>query len=272
MTQPLQGGALDKRILIQVSAPLSDSVGMWMSHYVGVQPNAILDVPVRVRGFSDILSIQGVILWDPETLQLETVTNFNLPGFNPSIHLGSPAEWADGILRFGWLNSVTEGVTLVDSSSIFTLRFKAIGAAGAMSTLRFSELPPATYFELVKADLSAFGFSDLSLVDGSVSLAIKANSSFADIRRPILSAGLSPNPCGPKGDFVLHLDLEVPSELSASALDASGRIIFSEKNIGRFSAGAHLIAMRLPSDAPAGMYQLALRAANQLAVLPLIKQ
>lgn len=272
LTQPVQGAAVCKRALVQASAPHSDSLGMWMNHYAGVQPNTTLEVPVRVFGFTDILSIQGVILWDPQTLQFQGATNFNLPGFNPSNNFGNPADMAQGILRFGWLNSINAGTTLPDSSSVFTLIFKVVGAEGATTLLRFAELPPATYFEFVKADLSTFGFSDLSLVDGSVSLSIQANSSLADIRRPMLSADLSPNPCNTNGDFVLRLRLEVPSELSASAFDAAGRIVFSEKNMGRFTAGEHRIAMRLPSDAPSGMYQLALRAANQLAVLPLIKQ
>ena len=248
----------------------SDKKSMAIGQYMNATPNSMLDVPVRVRNFSNIVGAQGVIQWDPQVLQLEEVLDVNLPAFDPSWHLNSPAEQAAGTLRFGWPSSFPDGVSLPDDSSVFLLRFKVVGALGSGTPVYFAESQPTTYFELIDKDLNAYGFWDMDLNDGLV--ITEAGSSVLDTRMSFVTQSLFPNPCGPDGLFNLQISLKEAASVSAQLFDASGKVVFSEKNLGRFAVGEHLIEMRLPTHAPSGMYQLALRAANQTAALPLIKQ
>jgi gliding motility-associated-like protein len=93
-------------------------------------------IPVIVQGFTDILSAQFTLQWDPAIIQLMDVenlaglTDLDLTNFN------SPDAQT---LIFTW--STAPGQSLADGLSLFDMRFELIGQSCNSSTIRFIGSP-----------------------------------------------------------------------------------------------------------------------------------
>jgi len=96
-------------------------------------------VEVRVKNFTDIISTQFGITYDPTKIQIKLPLTF------PSNPLGlSAANFntsTPGEIKFTWFDQNALGVDLPDSTVIFQFCFTAIGAAGMTSPFNFVSLP-----------------------------------------------------------------------------------------------------------------------------------
>ncbi len=102
-------------------------------------------VAVRVKGFTNLLAMQYTLAWDPKALEFKGVDKPGLPylddadfGFN---------RVKEGLLPFVWINDALQATTIPDDSVIYEVCFRAIGAAGQSSAIRFVQQP--TPFEVV---------------------------------------------------------------------------------------------------------------------------
>jgi len=87
-------------------------------------------VEFGVENFSNIEALQFTIEYDPAILQFDGTQDFGLPGLNASrIPFIQP-----GVLTFGW-NTQNDGITLPDSTLIFSACFRAIGACRTSSPI-----------------------------------------------------------------------------------------------------------------------------------------
>ena len=92
-------------------------------------------VSLIVNNFTDIVSMQYGIKWDPAVIQYNSVGNFDLKdlsegNFNASVD--------DGFLSFSWFDNTTQGVSAPDGTTIFTMDFVVLGDAGSGSTIIFA--------------------------------------------------------------------------------------------------------------------------------------
>ena len=79
-------------------------------------------VSLVVNNFTDIVSMQYGIKWDPAVIQYSSVDNFNLKDLSAG---NFNANVDDGFLSFSWFDNTTEGVSAPDGTTIFTmLNFK----------------------------------------------------------------------------------------------------------------------------------------------------
>ncbi len=93
-------------------------------------------VPVSVKDFSDIFIATILVKWDSTVLQLDSLSNIQLPNFNP-INLNTRTP---GQLSLIWFDADDESVSLNDGDIIFDLCFTTIGAIGARTDISF---PPS---------------------------------------------------------------------------------------------------------------------------------
>ncbi|HPS74538.1 MAG TPA: cohesin domain-containing protein [Bacteroidales bacterium] len=152
-------------------------------------PSSLIDIPVTVSGFSEIGKIDLTMTYDPAILAFQTWTNTaGFPGF-------AVTETAPGFLFCsGMADSTNQGVTLPDSSVLFTLRFLYSGGSSAL-TWKTEEGscayagPPPLYLPLADTPKDSF------YVNGQVipGLGIGDNGS-----RPF-STSFFPNPFRDKG-------------------------------------------------------------------------
>ena len=98
-----------------------------------------ISMPVYVNGFTDIVSIQGSITFDASVISYINVSNFNLPGMNIS-NFGTNQS-GQGVLTYSWYDASLQGVTIVDSTLLFSIDFTVIGTPGQNSSVNFSNTP-----------------------------------------------------------------------------------------------------------------------------------
>ncbi|MFN7117046.1 MAG: gliding motility-associated C-terminal domain-containing protein [Saprospiraceae bacterium] len=94
-------------------------------------------VDVKVKDFTDILSMDFSLQWDPQIIQFERVEGFGLPNFGAGNFNTTQAP--DGSLSVSWLvaqcSPTAVGVTTPDGTTIFRLCFKALGQYGESSEI-----------------------------------------------------------------------------------------------------------------------------------------
>lgn len=103
------------------------------------QSSSQITVPVKVKTFQDIISIQGTIHFDPAIVTYASVQNFGLPGMTGT-NFGITGV-SSGNLTFSWFDGTLAGVSLTDSATIFSITFNIIGTNTQISTLSFVNTP-----------------------------------------------------------------------------------------------------------------------------------
>ncbi|MBI4325792.1 MAG: tandem-95 repeat protein, partial [Chloroflexi bacterium] len=104
-----------------------------------VAPGKSEAVPVIVRGFTQVTTVQFSLQWDPAVLQFTGVTDFGLAGLTADNFNANNA--AAGKLSFSWDDPDRAGVTRPDGAVIFALQFVAIGADGTSTSVQFPDEP-----------------------------------------------------------------------------------------------------------------------------------
>ncbi len=104
-------------------------------------PSFCMDV--TVKDFTDILSMEFSIAWDPSVIRFDEVRNFSLPGL--SVADFDVTDAANGIITLKWrfndCGPGVTGVTLDDDQRIFSLCFTALGAYGATTAVEITNMP-----------------------------------------------------------------------------------------------------------------------------------
>ncbi len=160
-----------------------------------VQSGDVIDVPVIVyQGFDSVEAVQFVVKWDTTVLSYLDVQNFGLPGLNAS-HFGfSPDN--SSLLRFAYIDpniSQGDGVSVSDSTVLFRIKFRVVGATNSASTVQITEETPTTYFEVIQANGTIYNLSQVSIKTGFVPVGYNV----ATVAPALLSNSflLYPQPC-----------------------------------------------------------------------------
>ncbi len=126
-------------------------------------------VRVRARNFTELLSAQFTLRFDPTIVAFEGVEALGLDSLTQeSFNLSQTAE---GVIMMAWTQNDGVPVTLVDDSTLFALRFKALGRNNQASPLTFVDEPVA--IEFVKSDLGLV--SDYTLYPGAITIFSQAS-------------------------------------------------------------------------------------------------
>ncbi len=97
-------------------------------------------IPVSVKDFTGIASMQFSLAWDPTVLQFTGVGDaFGLPDISAASFNVDGA--ANGQLALAWFDQAAQGVTLADGTELFEMCFDVIGADGATTAISFTDVP-----------------------------------------------------------------------------------------------------------------------------------
>ena len=131
-----------------------------------VAAGATISVPVQVRQFTDVVSVQFTLQWDPTIITYLGTEAYGLPGLS-EFNFGEP-EVAQGRLTFVWFDGQVAGVSLADDTVIFAVRFQAIGENGESSPISFIDTP--TPIQIGVIDGVEILEIEGDFVDGSVTI------------------------------------------------------------------------------------------------------
>ncbi len=118
-------------------------------------------IPIKAKGFKQIVSMQYTLQWDPAVLKFKSFGNFELPGLSEQ-NFGTHIT-QKGKLTHAWFDLNVKGITLPDESPLYELCFEATGDPGSKTTIQFVEDP--TIIEIANVNS---GFLELKQVPGLV--------------------------------------------------------------------------------------------------------
>lgn len=228
--------------------------------------NQVINLPVRVTNFDSILSFQFVIQWDTAVLKYLTYNGYSVLPNADGDNFGA-SETSKGILRFAWPvhtvpDSVANGLHYPDSTAIFKIRFTVIGENGDYSPLTITQLPPITFFEVVRYPNHAYSIDStdhIKISNGYVAVGFTPTATeepgVAGLELPVR---VFPNPFSDKTQ--VEFELPVAERFRASLSDAAGRLLFEQDADGVQGLNAlELSGSKFPAP---GAYFLMLRSAH----------
>ncbi|MEM1118888.1 MAG: cohesin domain-containing protein [Bacteroidota bacterium] len=158
-------------ICLLTAVSLSAQLGLVISDASGETGERVA-VEVMVMGFSDVTSMQFSVNWDSTILRFESIDNLTpeLPGFSER-EIGL-LDAPSGAIRVAWFDNAISGVSIPDSTALFTLQFEVIAETPANSNITISDEP--IVIEFTDSNNSAIELS--SVVEGAVTVGDQSTS------------------------------------------------------------------------------------------------
>ena len=208
----------------------------------------MIDIPIKVESFTDIVGMQFSLRWDASVLEYLYVDslNFGLDYLRYSSNFGYN-DSDKGIMTFYWEDITFAGQSLNDGDSIFTIKAKVIGDAGTETMLEFSGDPTSIEFSDPNANILQY-----ELINGMVGLPTVNAIEQAAIENARIN--LTPNPFREK--TTLEFLLKESSETQISIYDLEGKKIYEESDWR--SAGAQSVQLNRNLFSTEGIYLLEL--------------
>lgn len=242
-------------------------VGFTLPSYSNTNTGDVLDFPVKVVNFDSVFSMQYVMRWDPQVLEFQSLDHVPNPLAIVDSLCFNLTQAGQGIIRFRWFSTLYK--TLPNETAIYSLKMKVVGANGSASSLYFTELPPVTYFEVVRgASNQIFNLNlppQALLTNGQVTVGM------VDGFEPGLASSsllVYPNPFS--NSFSVAYESVSVEEARVYITDLLGKIIFEEKkypNLGR--VGMEIANVQIPGK---GTYFLHVVQGDVHAVRPIVYQ
>ncbi len=233
-------------VTIEDAAPSADISILADSVEGGI--GAIVQLPVRVRDFNDIISLQGSLSFDPSIAAFDTIIQYGLPSLAYANFGTNNAS--SGSLSFSWNDPTLAGVTLPEDSAIFVLQFTLVGNIGDISPLDFIETP--TPLECVKSDFTVLS---TNTDPGQLEIIDVYELEITNVSSDEFCAGESFTiDYFAEGNFLAGNTFQC--EMSDNTGDFSSPEIIG--NISSTSSGN--ITATIPSDLPSGNYEIRLLA------------
>ena len=117
-----------------------------------------VDVHVKVRDFTNLIAAQGTVSWNTTVATYVSTSGYGLTGMNASSF--GTGQVGAGRLSFSWNDGTLSGVSVPNNTSIFTIRFTLVGAAGSTSPVAFINTP--TLMEFIDVNFNTVAHSTLS--------------------------------------------------------------------------------------------------------------
>lgn len=106
--------------------------------YIGAK-GEIVSIPVKVRDFEDILTLQSSFQWNPDIISFVEVADFTLAGLDQNSF--GTTNTSLGSLSFSWDDLTAEGQELDQNAVLFTIKFHLIGSPGEGTEILITDQP-----------------------------------------------------------------------------------------------------------------------------------
>jgi len=117
-------------LIWMISLPLRAEQPIFNISSLDASHGQIIDVDFHVDHFSNIISAQFSVNWDPAVLKFKAIKNLNagVPGLSLSSSFNTTPGFVDvGIFSMVWLEPSLTPVTLADGSLFYTVEFEVLG-------------------------------------------------------------------------------------------------------------------------------------------------
>lgn len=138
-------------------------------------PGEIIEINFNVDNFTDLLSVQFSINFDPAVLDFRALKNINpsVPGLNANSF--NVVDFIDeGKITLAWFESALNQVTIPDGSLFFTIEFEVIGVPCDNSIIAITDDP-------LDIEVSEDGNVDIGLVSNNGLVTVPGTGCIQDI-------------------------------------------------------------------------------------------
>jgi len=141
-----------------------DPVGLAVSS-LAAAPGALVRVPVKGRGVTQMTSAQFTLGWDPAVLRFVWISDYGLRGLDDE-NFGTRYT-AEGKLAVAWDDPELLGVTVANSEPLFSVEFAVIGSAGTGTIVAVSDDPTPREVTLGMEEAAVHATDGLLVADGT---------------------------------------------------------------------------------------------------------
>ena len=128
--------------------------------------NKVIEVPIKVTNFNNLLSLQFSIGWDYSKLNFVGIGSYGSTAMTLSSgNFGLNNASTSGLISFSWNDGALNGITLSDSTTIFVLKFLTKGSDGTKGSINIQNNP--TNIEAIKSN---FQNEIITVVGGGVNI------------------------------------------------------------------------------------------------------
>ncbi len=217
-------------------------------------------VPVKASGLNNILTWQLTHSWDAEILEFQGIENMH-PALGEGLVYNDTNE-AVGQLTSLWLDNQNLPLTLDDNTTLYELKFRAIGEVGMSSEISTnSSLTPALAYD------NDFNQIELATDDGILEIISITNLGNITENKSAQLLGNSPNPF--TNETRIQIYVPKAGGVIIEIYNIMGQRI--EKIEETFSAGKHWLTWDKAAHYPAGTYVCKFQFDNQRQSIRMIK-
>jgi hypothetical protein len=209
-----------------------------------------LVVEVKVDSFNNVGGMEFSIKWNPDMLSYKQTGNLGVTfnefsGFNE-------AKIDEGKLGLSWISpSAVEGITLPDSTTLFSIEFDVIGTTDDTTSLQFSDDPRTREF------FTTAGVVIPSIYrNGFVTLTGTSGTSYNSAPDLINLYPPTPNPF--YENTFIKIDLRQAAQTNIKIVDQMGKVLHDEQQY--LSAGLQTIPVSKDIFSHSGTYYCLLYA------------
>lgn len=214
---------------------------------INVDQGEEFEVSMKVTNFTNLITMQYTISWDPTMLEFVEVTSGNLPYIN----LGPDGTFGDttlntdlGLLPVVWVDNTLLGVTVDNETVIFTFTMKALDTTG-IAPLTFIGAPAA--IEIVDVTQNPVPGT---YEDGEITISGMVNNVEVNKNDHLQSLKNFPNPFT---DYThIEFELKETTNITLTLTDLSGREVYRKTQ--RMSEGTHQVKIDASTLPVSGEY------------------
>ena len=217
-------------------------------------PDDEIEVDMTVQNFTDIITLQFTMRWNPEVLQYLEIRDTNLMAKTGV--LINDNDVAEGFFRFYWFESTLTGESLEDGDNLIKVAFKVIGEKGDTSYLDISDDP----MPFIAGDAHNSGAIPTARNNGMVIVQLPDG-----IQDPVTYGDITlyqntPNPF--RENTQIQFDLTESKYITFTLYDLLGKKITEHTQL--YSAGSQYITLEQHQLPSAGTYLYQIQADNYL--------
>ena len=226
-----------------------------------VVKESLIGAEIRIKTRDSISALQFTLEWNPDILQFNKVDSIKLP--DVSMDIFGVNNTATGSLKFLWLASAADGVRFTDSFTIFKVFFKAIGAKGASSAVKFTNtLIKIKALNPRVESLATTTRDGLITIDGTSALKEDLNTEGGLKLYPNI-----PNPVSTQ--TLIVFELNEAEDIKFQVYDTVGRLVIEKKEF--YTAGKHELRLDTEGVLQKGIYRYGIRTKSHFVSRTLVK-
>ena len=213
----------------------------------------VVNMDLSVADFTDIVSFQFTIKWDPNLVQYIGTNNYQISTFGVNNIGDAPTNVDNGELIVSWLDNNLNGVSLPDNSTLFSLQF-LIKNGSSFTTTQVEITNAPTVIEVIDVNLNDIGMNSEPGTITNTSLNAAAEITTADFT-------VFPNYPNPfYNGTTINFTLPKANTITLTLLNATGKVISTQSNF--FGQGENEIFLGKSLFPTSGVYTYRFESEN----------